>query len=101
MFHSLEYLILQIFVLQNASGYTSPRTKSIPSNTGLKRPVYAASSAAPPKSVNATRSSNVIPTGRSQFNQEKMGSYDAKLVEMINSAIIDSSPGIKWDDVGK
>ncbi|CAN6443133.1 unnamed protein product [Victoria cruziana] len=84
---------------KNASGYTSPRTKSIPSNTGLKRPVYAASSAAPPKSVNATRSSNMIPTGRSQFNQEKIGSYDAKLVEMINSAIIDSSPGIKWDDV--
>ncbi|KAJ9188424.1 hypothetical protein P3X46_003783 [Hevea brasiliensis] len=26
-------------------------------------------------------------------------SYDAKLVEMINSAIVDRSPSVKWDDV--
>ncbi|CAN6443134.1 unnamed protein product [Victoria cruziana] len=80
-------------------GQVLDRLQVLRQRSGLKRPVYAASSAAPPKSVNATRSSNMIPTGRSQFNQEKIGSYDAKLVEMINSAIIDSSPGIKWDDV--
>lgn len=28
-------------------------------------------------------------------------SYDAKLVEMINTAIVDRSPSVKWDDVGE
>ncbi|KAF3789617.1 Spastin [Nymphaea thermarum] len=83
----------------NASGYTSPRTKSIPKSRGLEKPVYAASSVAPPKAVNATRRSKMIPIGRSQSNQEEISSYDDKLVEMINSAIIDRSPAIKWDDV--
>lgn len=27
--------------------------------------------------------------------------YDAKLVEMINTAIVDRSPSVKWEDVGK
>ncbi|CAA0842649.1 AAA-type ATPase family protein [Striga hermonthica] len=27
------------------------------------------------------------------------GGYDAKLVEMINSVIIDQSPSVKWDDI--
>ena len=27
--------------------------------------------------------------------------YDTKLVEMINTAIVDRSPSVRWDDVGK
>ncbi|KAK4802126.1 hypothetical protein SAY86_000329 [Trapa natans] len=31
--------------------------------------------------------------------QESGGGYDAKLVEMINTAIVDRSPSVKWEDV--
>ncbi|XP_020260370.1 spastin-like isoform X2 [Asparagus officinalis] len=37
--------------------------------------------------------------GGSKPYQEATGSYDAKLVEMINTAIVDRSPAVKWDDV--
>lgn len=37
----------------------------------------------------------------SQNIKDSSGGYDAKLVEMINSAIVDKSPSVKWDDVGK
>ncbi|KAF9613961.1 hypothetical protein IFM89_014026 [Coptis chinensis] len=32
-------------------------------------------------------------------NQENTSAYDTKLVEMINTAIVDRSPSVKWDDV--
>ena len=38
--------------------------------------------------------------GASRSNQA-IGGYDAKLVEMINTVIVDRSPSVKWDDVGK
>lgn len=38
--------------------------------------------------------------GASRSNQAT-GGYDAKLVEMINTIIVDRSPSVKWDDVGK
>lgn len=34
-------------------------------------------------------------------SQESGNAYDAKLIEMINSAIVDTSPSVKWEDVGK
>lgn len=33
--------------------------------------------------------------------QQSGGGYDEKLVEMINSAIVDRSPSVKWEDVGE
>jgi len=39
--------------------------------------------------------------GGSKPSQEAAGSYDTKLVEMINTAIVDRSPAVKWDDVGE
>ena len=39
--------------------------------------------------------------GGSKPSQEAAGSYDSKLVEMINTAIVDRSPAVKWDDVGE
>lgn len=49
------------------------------------------------------------PAGRNQTNntvntkptQDSGGNYEAKLVEMINSSIVDASPSVKWEDVGK
>lgn len=34
-------------------------------------------------------------------NQTSGANYDTKLVEMINTAIVDRSPSVRWDDVGK
>lgn len=33
--------------------------------------------------------------------QESNSGYEAKLVEMINTTIVDRSPSVKWDDVGE
>ncbi|CAL1370247.1 unnamed protein product [Linum trigynum] len=41
----------------------------------------------------STRASYVKPPG------ESSNSYEAKLVEMINTAIVDRSPSVKWEDV--
>lgn len=38
---------------------------------------------------------------RSKPVQDSGGGYDEKLVEMINSAIVDRSPSVKWEDVGE
>lgn len=32
--------------------------------------------------------------------KESGNGYDDKLVEMINTTIVDRSPSVKWDDVG-
>ncbi|XP_038709654.1 spastin isoform X2 [Tripterygium wilfordii] len=37
--------------------------------------------------------------GSSKPAQESGSNYDAKLVEMINTSIVDRSPSVKWDDV--
>jgi spastin len=41
-----------------------------------------------------------IGSGASRPVQKAGGSYDDKLVEMINTTIVDRSPAVKWDDVG-
>lgn len=33
--------------------------------------------------------------------QESGAGYEAKLVEMINTSIVDRSPSVKWEDVGE
>ncbi|KAJ1257783.1 hypothetical protein BS78_10G022600 [Paspalum vaginatum] len=40
-----------------------------------------------------------ISSGGSKPAQKAGGSYDDKLVEMINTTIVDRSPAVKWDDV--
>lgn len=32
--------------------------------------------------------------------QGSSGAYDSKLLDMINSVIIDHSPSVKWEDIG-
>jgi spastin len=41
-----------------------------------------------------------IGSGASRPVQKAGGNYDDKLVEMINTTIVDRSPSVKWDDVG-
>ncbi|KAL6130771.1 hypothetical protein ACLB2K_069150 [Fragaria x ananassa] len=52
----------------------------------------------PSTSMPATRiqTNNIV---RSKPVQDSGGGYDEKLVEMINSAIVDRSPSVKWEDV--
>ncbi|KAL7121187.1 hypothetical protein ACP275_02G167900 [Erythranthe tilingii] len=68
------------------------------------------STASRPRQVAVQKSSGLssgAPAMRSQVNntktprpvQESGGGYDAKLVEMINSVIIDHSPAVKWEDI--
>lgn len=33
--------------------------------------------------------------------QESGSRYESNLVEMINTAIVDKSPSVKWEDVGE
>lgn len=57
----------------------------------------------------SSRSSTNNPLMRNQTDkvvspkntQESNSGYEAKLVEMINTTIVDRSPSVKWDDVGE
>lgn len=58
---------------------------------------------------NASLTNRRSPVLRSQSNkvvnskpaQGSAPGYDEKLVEMINTVIVDRSPSVKWDDVGE
>ncbi|XP_011034651.1 PREDICTED: spastin [Populus euphratica] len=56
------------------------------------------------KSAHSTRNIPVIKNQTdkaitSKQRQDSGSGYDAKLIEMINSAIVDKSPSVKWEDV--
>ncbi|KAG8391701.1 hypothetical protein BUALT_Bualt01G0214600 [Buddleja alternifolia] len=91
-------------------------TRRIGGSSGIKstspkaqaRPI--SSTASHPRKVPVQKSSGhskVSPAVRSQANnvttsrpiQESGGGYDAKLVEMINSVIVDQGPSVKWEDI--
>lgn len=52
------------------------------------------------RSSSLARDNRTDKSGASRSNQDT-GGPDAKLVEMINTVIVDRSPSIKWEDVGK
>ncbi|KAJ1426787.1 P-loop containing nucleoside triphosphate hydrolase [Sesbania bispinosa] len=45
------------------------------------------------------RTGQVNKVGSPKSNQASGANYDTKLVEMINTAIVDRSPSVRWDDV--
>lgn len=47
------------------------------------------------------RTGQVNKVGSPKSSQASGVSYDTKLVEMINTAIVDRSPSVRWEDVGK
>ncbi|KAK1285843.1 Katanin p60 ATPase-containing subunit A1 [Acorus calamus] len=49
--------------------------------------------------VNVGAKDRTNDVGRSNVKKGPVGSYDTNLVEMINTAIVDRSPSVKWDDV--
>ncbi|KAK4418742.1 Fidgetin-like protein 1 [Sesamum alatum] len=78
-------------------------------STSPKLQTGAISSTASPRKVATKSSANVRGASavRNQANnamtrrpvQESGSGYDAKLVEMINSVIVDHSPSVKWEDI--
>ncbi|OIV98735.1 hypothetical protein TanjilG_24906 [Lupinus angustifolius] len=84
----------------------SRRTGSSSANQSTSNSARAAS--IPIKSSNARK--NVLPknpqrtgqvnkVGSPKSSQVSGASYDSKLVEMINTAIVDRSPSVRWEDV--
>ncbi|KAK2361464.1 AAA-type ATPase family protein [Trifolium repens] len=49
---------------------------------------------------NPQRKDEVNKVQNPKSSQTSGGNYDTKLVEMINTAIVDRSPSVRWDDVG-
>lgn len=47
------------------------------------------------------RGGQVNKVGSPKSSQASGVNYDDKLVEMINTAIVDRSPSVRWEDVGK
>lgn len=59
-----------------------------------------------PKSLHPSTNNPVVrdktnSTANSKPKPDSGGNYEAKLVEMINTSIVDRSPSVKWEDVGK
>jgi len=50
---------------------------------------------------NPPRKDEVNKVQSPKLSQTSGENYDTKLVEMINTAIVDRSPSVRWDDVGK
>ena len=50
---------------------------------------------------NHQRTNHVDKDASSKSSQISSGNYDAKLVETINTAIVDRSPSVRWEDIGK
>jgi spastin len=50
---------------------------------------------------NPQRKAEVNKAQNPKSSQTSGENYDTKLVEMINTAIVDRSPSVRWDDVGK
>lgn len=61
----------------------------------IKKPVLKSSLGA----SNPITRSQPASVGTSKSMQEASDGYDPKLVEMINTAIVDRSPSVKWDDI--
>ncbi|XP_047946095.1 spastin-like [Salvia hispanica] len=92
---------------RRTGGSSEIKSTSPKSQTG----VVVSSSASHPRKVAAQKvsvSSRTGPALRSQGNnaptlqkpaQRSGGGHDDKLVEMINSVIVDRSPSVKWDDI--
>lgn len=76
------------------------QTAAVPSTASHPRKVAAQKSSGHSRAGPALRSQdNSAPTLQKPA-QASAGGHDAKLVEMINSVIVDRSPSVKWEDIG-
>ncbi|CAA7403645.1 unnamed protein product [Spirodela intermedia] len=75
----------------------SPRTRITSPKASDSRKVVSESSLSARSS--STPQKQLISAGNSKSSQEDLKNYDAKLVEIINTSIVDRSPAVRWDDV--
>uniref|UniRef100_A0A1D1Z4G9 microtubule-severing ATPase n=1 Tax=Anthurium amnicola TaxID=1678845 RepID=A0A1D1Z4G9_9ARAE len=73
-----------------------PQTRILPSTASCSQKSQGTFTSA--RSSLATQNKKISP-GSTKPNQETLNNYDAKLVEIINTSIIDRSPAVRWDDV--
>nr|GMD62018.1 spastin [Ipomoea batatas] len=74
--------------VQSAS---APPTSSYLRRSAVEKPSVSSNASAVRIQSNKAGSSKPV--------QDSGGGYDAKLVEMINSVIVDRSPSVKWEDI--
>ncbi|KAE8650266.1 spastin isoform X2 [Cucumis sativus] len=95
----------RLATLSIRAGVTSPNKSSSnhvqragnASKMPNKKPVLRSSSHSGANNpITRSQPANV---GTSQSTREVPDGYDPKLVEMINTAIVDRSPSVKWDDI--
>lgn len=87
--------------LQNTSGHA--QTTAVPSTKSYARKNSFQKSTGSPRygSVVRNQTDKVVSSKPVQGSGSGSGSgYDAKLVEMINSVIVDRSPSVRWEDIG-
>ncbi|GFZ08221.1 AAA-type ATPase family protein [Actinidia rufa] len=84
--------------IQPSNTSTHARTTAVPSTTSNARKDAPEKSTSSPRygSVVRNRTDKVV----SSISKQESGSgYDEKLVETINSVIVDRSPSVKWEDI--
>ncbi|XP_020681833.1 spastin isoform X1 [Dendrobium catenatum] len=90
-------------VLCRRTGTSPVKASTSHSPTGKASSIVSGTQKAPLQnspSVKSGGSGNKSDSSKGPQNiKDSSGGYDAKLVEMINSAIVDKSPSVKWDDV--
>nr|VDD16225.1 unnamed protein product [Brassica rapa] len=81
---------------ENKRAVPSPSLASVPSSN---RRVSLPRTSLPRGGTGVARSPKDATTTNPKPAKEAGGGYDDKLVEMINTTIVDRSPSVKWDDV--
>ncbi|KAK8964784.1 Katanin p60 ATPase-containing subunit A1 [Platanthera guangdongensis] len=96
---------LQILYRRSGTCLLSLPTASTSSSPTRKASSISGAQKVPPKNLPSFKSGSFMPASQSDTNkgsktiQGSASGTDARLVEMINTVIVDKSPSVKWDDV--
>lgn len=86
-------------MIQQNNVVPAPKATAVSTTPKTKR--YVAPTSTLPGRKIPIASSKTNSNANTKPVQDSGGSYEAKLVEMINTSIVDASPSVKWEDVGK
>lgn len=87
---------------QNTLTHTPPAAVSRPSTSAVSRPSTSSSRRDAQQKhshIPSTKNPTDKVVGSKPRQDNADGGYESKLVEMINTAIVDRSPSVKWEDV--
>ncbi|KAJ0964114.1 hypothetical protein J5N97_029236 [Dioscorea zingiberensis] len=101
-----ENVTERLQVLSKRTGGVSPKKTNLGQSLNKAASSTSVTTKAPLRSLpSSKRSTTLVPgnqknsNGLSKPTQDAANNYDSKLIEMINTAIVDRSPAVKWDDV--